>query len=144
MKFRCAICIFLNPENVICRTTDISKCFRGSLQLRDNESRLYYYFRCKGTMQSHQCWPGWQLWVEPFNQLLQLCTARTVSPDLVIRHDSVRPGKFITLMVPNENRENSSKSTTLKTEKSQIAYGALTKIGPLANINRPYNQPLHV
>ena len=32
---------FLNPENLICRTTDISKCFRGSLQLRDNESRLY-------------------------------------------------------------------------------------------------------
>ena len=48
MKFSCAICIFLYPENLICRTTDISKCFRGSLQLRDNESRLYihlYLFR---------------------------------------------------------------------------------------------------
>ena len=32
---------FLNSENLICRSTDISKCFRGSLQLRDNESRLY-------------------------------------------------------------------------------------------------------
>ena len=41
MKFGCAICICLNSENLICRTTDISKCFRGSLQLRDNESRLY-------------------------------------------------------------------------------------------------------
>ena len=27
--------------NLICRSTDISKCFRGSLRLRDNESRLY-------------------------------------------------------------------------------------------------------
>ena len=35
------ICIFLNSENLICLTTDISKCFRGSLQLQDNESRLY-------------------------------------------------------------------------------------------------------
>ena len=41
VKFGCLICIFLNSENVICRSTDISKCFRGSLQLRDNESRLY-------------------------------------------------------------------------------------------------------
>ena len=43
-KFGCAICIFLNSENLICRSTDISKCFRGSLQLRDNESRLYYQY----------------------------------------------------------------------------------------------------
>ena len=33
--------IFLNSENLICRSTDTSKYFRGSLQLRDNESRLY-------------------------------------------------------------------------------------------------------
>ena len=26
--------------HLICRSTDISKCFRGSLRLRDNESRL--------------------------------------------------------------------------------------------------------
>ena len=37
----CAICIFLNSENLICRGTNISKCFRGPLQLQDNESRLY-------------------------------------------------------------------------------------------------------
>ena len=43
VKFGCAICISLNSENLICRTTDISKCFRGSLQLRDNESRLYIH-----------------------------------------------------------------------------------------------------
>ena len=39
MKFGCAIIILLNSENLICRSTDISNCFRGSLQLRDNESR---------------------------------------------------------------------------------------------------------
>ena len=33
---------FLNTINLICRSTDISKCFRGSLRFRDNESRLYY------------------------------------------------------------------------------------------------------
>ena len=32
--------IFLDTTNLICRSTDISKCFRGSLRLRDNESRL--------------------------------------------------------------------------------------------------------
>ena len=32
---------FLNSANLICRTTDISKYFRESLGLRDNESRLY-------------------------------------------------------------------------------------------------------
>ena len=42
VKFGCAICVFLNSENLKCRSTDISKCFRGSLQLRDNESRLYH------------------------------------------------------------------------------------------------------
>ena len=41
MKFGCLICIFLNSANLICRSTDISKCFRGSLQVRDNETRLY-------------------------------------------------------------------------------------------------------
>ena len=33
--------IFLNSANLICRSTDISKCFREFLRLRDNESRLY-------------------------------------------------------------------------------------------------------
>ena len=41
MKFGCLIGIFLNSANLICRSTDISKCFRGSLRVRDNESRLY-------------------------------------------------------------------------------------------------------
>ena len=41
VKFGCSIGIFLNSANVICRSTDISKCFRGSLRLRDIESRLY-------------------------------------------------------------------------------------------------------
>ena len=35
------IIFFLNSANLICRTTDISKYFRESLGIRDNESRLY-------------------------------------------------------------------------------------------------------
>ena len=34
-------CFFLNSANLICRSTDISKCFRGSHPLRDIESQLY-------------------------------------------------------------------------------------------------------
>ena len=41
MKSGCSIVIFLNSANLICRSTDISKCFSGSLRFRDNESRLY-------------------------------------------------------------------------------------------------------
>ena len=41
VKFGCAICIFLSSANLICRSTDISKCFRGSLRLRDNGNGLY-------------------------------------------------------------------------------------------------------
>ena len=41
MKFDCSIGIFLSSAHLICRSTDISKYFRGSLRLRDNESRLY-------------------------------------------------------------------------------------------------------
>ena len=43
-KFGCSIGIFPNSANLICRSTDISKCFRGSLRLRDYESRLYLDF----------------------------------------------------------------------------------------------------
>ena len=42
-KFGCSFSIFLNSANLICRSTDISKCFRGSLRLRGNVSRLYVY-----------------------------------------------------------------------------------------------------
>ena len=41
MKFSCSIGIFLNSGNLICQSTDISKCFREFLRLRDNESQLY-------------------------------------------------------------------------------------------------------
>ena len=34
--------IIINSANLICRTTDISKYFRESLGVRDNESRLYF------------------------------------------------------------------------------------------------------
>ena len=33
--------VFLNSANLICRSTDISKYFRESLGIRDNDSRLY-------------------------------------------------------------------------------------------------------
>ena len=33
--------VFLTFATLICRGTDISKCFRESLGIRDNESRLY-------------------------------------------------------------------------------------------------------
>ena len=36
--------VFLGSANLICRGTDISKCFRESLGLRDNESQLYLPF----------------------------------------------------------------------------------------------------
>ena len=48
MKFGCSIGIFLNSATLICRSTDISKCFRGSLRLRDNESRLYLFAYLEG------------------------------------------------------------------------------------------------
>ena len=41
VKCGCLNYFFLISENLICRGTDISKCFRGSLGIRDNESRLY-------------------------------------------------------------------------------------------------------
>ena len=44
MNVGCSIGIFLNSANLICRSVDISKCFRGSPHLRDNESRLYIFF----------------------------------------------------------------------------------------------------
>ena len=43
VKFGCSIGIFLNSAHLICRSTDISKCFRGSPRLRDNEIRLYNF-----------------------------------------------------------------------------------------------------
>ena len=33
--------VFLTLSNLICRGTDIWKCFSESLEIRDNESRLY-------------------------------------------------------------------------------------------------------
>ena len=43
VKFGCSTGIFLTSANLICRSTDISKCFRGSLRLRDNMRRLYMH-----------------------------------------------------------------------------------------------------
>ena len=44
MKFVCSIGFFLNSARLICRSMDNSKCFRGSLQLRDNESTRHLHF----------------------------------------------------------------------------------------------------
>ena len=52
MKFGCSNCFFLNTTNLICRITDISKCFRGSLRFRDNESRLYIVISSNWHVQS--------------------------------------------------------------------------------------------
>ena len=46
------IVFFLNTTILICRSTDISKCSRGSLRFRDNESRLYIYYPMQ-TQTSH-------------------------------------------------------------------------------------------
>ena len=35
--------VFLTLSTLICRGTDISKCFSESLGIRDNESRLYFF-----------------------------------------------------------------------------------------------------
>ena len=37
--------VFLSSANLICRSTNISKCFIESLGFRDNESRLYIYIK---------------------------------------------------------------------------------------------------
>ena len=42
VKFGCLFGIFLSSVNLICRSTDTSKCFRGSLRLQENESRLLF------------------------------------------------------------------------------------------------------
>ena len=42
-EFGCSFGVFLNSAHLICRSTDISKCFSGSLRVRDNESRLHFF-----------------------------------------------------------------------------------------------------
>ena len=44
VKCGCSNYFFLNSANLICRGTDISKYFRESLGIRDNESRLYIVY----------------------------------------------------------------------------------------------------
>ena len=39
--------VFLNSATLICRGTDISKCLKEALGIRDNESRLYLYYMQK-------------------------------------------------------------------------------------------------
>ena len=41
--------VFLTLSTLICRGTDISKCFSDSLGIRDNESRLYIPCGCNSS-----------------------------------------------------------------------------------------------
>ena len=43
LKVVVCLIVFLSSANLICRSTDISKCFIESLGFRDNESRLYIF-----------------------------------------------------------------------------------------------------
>ena len=43
LKVVVRLIVFLSSANLICGSTDISKCFIESLGVRDNESRLYKY-----------------------------------------------------------------------------------------------------
>ena len=47
VKCGCSIYFILNSANLICQDTNIWKYFRESCRLRDNESRLYFYFSSK-------------------------------------------------------------------------------------------------
>ena len=53
---------------------------------------------------NRQCWPVGQFWLVLYNQLMQLCTARTVLSG-PIRPVSVHSGKFSTRMVTNGKKE---------------------------------------
>ena len=48
VKCGCSNYFFLNSANLICRGTDISKYFRESLGIRDNESQLYHIYPKNG------------------------------------------------------------------------------------------------
>ena len=54
--------VFLTLSTLICRSTDISKCFSESLGIRDNGSRLYQYFTENRLdipkLSSFASWPG--------------------------------------------------------------------------------------
>ena len=43
MKFGCAICIFLNSENLICRGTDISKFSEGPFNFKITRVDCIWY-----------------------------------------------------------------------------------------------------
>ena len=77
MKLGCSIC-FLNSTNLIYRTTDISKCFRWSLRLRDNERWLYL----------HICIQNAKEWQETISQIFNLSNIylMTAAQKLMLRH----------------------------------------------------------
>ena len=44
LKCGCSIYFFLNSTNLVCRVTDISKHYRESLGLQENDNRLLFVF----------------------------------------------------------------------------------------------------
>ena len=55
LKVVVRLIVFLKSANLICRSTDSSKCFIESLGFRDNESRLYIH--CKSPVLMVRTWP---------------------------------------------------------------------------------------
>ena len=63
LKVVVRLIVFLSSANLICRGTDILKCFIESLGHRDNESRLYFHFAiyCIPTENFDTCHSWWRI-----------------------------------------------------------------------------------
>ena len=74
--------VFLNSANLICGGKDISKCFRESLGLQDNESRLYALYLVQITTVVHvlsfgsQCEKMYLLTYAPKTQIRSILVIR--------------------------------------------------------------------
>ena len=60
VKCGCSTYFFLNSENLICRGTNISKCFRESLGIRDTRVDCICH---------DVCWDRWSIGIPCFHQL---------------------------------------------------------------------------
>ena len=70
VKSGCSNYFFLNSENLICQGTDISKCVRESLGIRDNESQLYLLFISPYFGASGRLYSGLQHFLGYFNRVV--------------------------------------------------------------------------
>ena len=74
-KCDCANYFFLNSANLICRGTNISKYFRESLGIWDNESRLYV--DCIKTAYGNECRNKWlECWENTATETYQCATIK--------------------------------------------------------------------